>query len=134
MSHLKRRYCHFNASLQKKYPFIRRQKDKEDCFVFCELCSSNISIANGGLSDIRRHIASAKHQQALGGSSSNLGEGKFDPRNCSKKKKIQGKHTINRSSYESSVMLLLGKVSSFLHRVNNRRCNVPELETSEKEI
>lgn len=62
---MQRRVCVFNKSLQKKYPFLRKQNDKTDSDVYCKICSSNISIANGGLSHIRKHIITGKHQRAL---------------------------------------------------------------------
>lgn len=68
MSKLERRPCHFNKSLQKKYPFLRQQNGKTDSYVFCELCFSNVNIANGGLTSIKRHITTAKHLQASRGS------------------------------------------------------------------
>lgn len=62
---MQRGMCIFNKSLQKKYPFIEKQKNKTDSDVCCKICSSNICIANGGISNIRRHIMSGKHQRAL---------------------------------------------------------------------
>lgn len=62
---MQRRICVFNKSLQKKYPFIRKQKNRSDSDVYCEICSSNFCIANSGLAHIRRHIITGKHQRAL---------------------------------------------------------------------
>lgn len=65
MSIRQRRDCVFNKSLQKKFPYIRKQRNKTNSDVFCEVCSSNFCIANGGLTNIRRHITTAKHQKSV---------------------------------------------------------------------
>lgn len=65
MPNRQRGTCVFNASLQKKYPFLKKQRNKTNSDVFCEICSSNFCISNGGLSHIRRHVTAAKHLKAL---------------------------------------------------------------------
>lgn len=93
MTKLERRPCHFNEKLQKKYPFLRKQKNKTDSYVFCEICFSNLSIKNGGQNDITRHIETAKHQQASKESAdaqSSSDEHKSIPRISRKRKKVRG--------------------------------------------
>lgn len=101
---MQRRMCVFNKSLRKKYPFIRKQKNKTDSDVYCEMCSSNFCIANGGLSNIRRHLITGKHQQALRestNSQSSPGDSESIRTISTQKTKIQGtkhKHTWRNAS------------------------------------
>lgn len=55
-----KRKCTFNDELQKKYPMFK--KGKNDWDVECLICSSNISIANKGISDINDHLNTQKHK------------------------------------------------------------------------
>lgn len=55
-----KRKCTFNDELQKKYPMFK--KGKNDWDVECLICSSNISIANKGISDITDHLNTQKHK------------------------------------------------------------------------
>lgn len=120
MSKLERRPCHFNKSLQKKYPFLRQQKDKTDSYVFCEICFSNFNIANGGLTHIRRHITTAKHLQASkesAGSQLSLDESIVHKRR--KRAKVRGtKHVNGVSTLGGKNPSLLGKKSDQLYQMN----------------
>lgn len=57
----------FNVNLQKKYPFLK--KNKTDSVVLCTICNSNFSIVCGGNSDIVRHMKTAKHVAAMNAAS-----------------------------------------------------------------
>lgn len=54
--------CVLNAELQFLYPFIVPDKSKSD--VRCTKCSALFSIANGGKSEIVRHLETKKHKLA----------------------------------------------------------------------
>lgn len=58
-----KRKCIFNEDLQRKYPSFK--KGKFEWEVLCLICSSTISIANKGGSDIADHIATNKHKRHL---------------------------------------------------------------------
>lgn len=60
----KRGKCIFNDALAKTYPFRVRAKDKTPSDVRCILCNSVFSIANGGKTDIEKHLTREKHQKA----------------------------------------------------------------------
>ena len=47
----------------RKYHLVPSKKGAS--YVFCTLCSSDLSIGGGGLHDIKRHIGSVKHTQLL---------------------------------------------------------------------
>ena len=57
-----KRKCVFNSELQNLYPFLKRGKTDSD--VHCQKCSALFSIANGGKSEITRHLETAKHKSA----------------------------------------------------------------------
>lgn len=67
-----KRKCTFNSDLQNKYPMLKR--GKHDWEVVCTICSTNISIANKGVSDINDHLNTQKHKSNSKGqaSSSNI--------------------------------------------------------------
>lgn len=67
-----KRKCTFNSELQNKYPMLKR--GKYDWEVLCTICSTNISIANKGVSDINDHLNTQKHKTNSKGqaSSSNI--------------------------------------------------------------
>lgn len=56
--------CVLNAELRSLYPFIVGVKDKSDSDVRCTKCSAVFSIANGGRSEISRHVQTNKHRLA----------------------------------------------------------------------
>lgn len=66
----RRRKCFFNKDLATKYPFIKKQSDKTDSDVCCDLCGSSFNIANAGKADIEKHITTQKHMKALESASS----------------------------------------------------------------
>ncbi|PSN56188.1 hypothetical protein C0J52_01419 [Blattella germanica] len=57
-----KRKCVFNFELQSLYPFLKRGKTDSD--VHCQKYSAVFSIANGGKSEITRHLETAKHKSA----------------------------------------------------------------------
>lgn len=61
----KRGKCILNDELAKAYPFLKKQPNRTNSDVLCDLCNSAFSIANAGKTDIEKHIASTKHQKAL---------------------------------------------------------------------
>lgn len=63
--------CIFNAELATKYPFLVNPANKTKSDVHCNLCNSEFSIANGGKSDIEKHLITIKHQKALKEKSTN---------------------------------------------------------------
>lgn len=102
MSVKERRACHFNKSLQKKYPFICKQKNKTDSDVYCKICSSKFSIANSGSTHIRQHVTSAKHIRASreeAGSQLSSDKSECIPTISRTKRKIQGTKHIKIISY-----------------------------------
>lgn len=52
-----------NENLRKKYPFIEKTKSQSD--VLCKKCGKTFSIANGGNTEMKRHIESIKHMEAV---------------------------------------------------------------------
>lgn len=60
----KRGKCIFNDVLAKKYPFLVKAKNKSSSDVQCNWCNCVFSIANGGKSDIEKHLISTKHQKS----------------------------------------------------------------------
>lgn len=56
--------CIFNDDLAKKFPIIVKVKDKTSSDVKCTMCNSEFNIANGGKSEIERHLTSVKHVRA----------------------------------------------------------------------
>jgi len=50
----------FRTEYSAQYPIIR--KSTIDCYhAFCTICSADVSVAHGGISDIQKHVASVKH-------------------------------------------------------------------------
>ena len=49
----------------KSYGIFRSCKGKN--FLFCKICKVNINVSHGGVSDVRKHLATAKHQQLVKG-------------------------------------------------------------------
>lgn len=64
----KRRNCSLNEDLAKEFPFIKKFKSDSD--VQCKTCLAIFSIANGGKSDITRHLNADKHKNAVVAASS----------------------------------------------------------------
>lgn len=59
----KRRSCVFNSKLAKMYPFL--VKTKSDSDVHCNLCYGDFTVVYQGITSIKIHIESKKHQKAL---------------------------------------------------------------------
>ena len=60
-----RRKCSFNSDMQKEYPFLKRHFGMEDR-VKCLQCLSEFSVSHeGGRSDIKEHLKTAKHKASL---------------------------------------------------------------------
>lgn len=55
--------CVFNADLQDKYKFIKKNKTESD--VRCDTCNAEFSVAHSGKADIESHIKSTRHKNAL---------------------------------------------------------------------
>jgi hypothetical protein len=72
-----RKLCSFNSRLKDKYPFLQEFKTEDGTLdparVLCTICSKDFSVANSGLSDIKKHIASNKHRRKLDKESVELG-------------------------------------------------------------
>lgn len=58
-----KRKCLFNSELQNKFPMLK--KGKFEWEAFCTICSTNISIANKGVTDINEHLSTQKHKTNL---------------------------------------------------------------------
>ena len=59
-----KRKCYFNNELKAEFPFLSCS-DTDNSTVFCNVCSSTISVAHGGRSDITDHIDTKKHKVGL---------------------------------------------------------------------
>lgn len=57
--------CFFNSDLAKKYPFIRKDPNKSDSDVKCNICGADFNISNKGRASIEQHTTSVKHQRAM---------------------------------------------------------------------
>lgn len=62
---IKRGKCIFNADLAKKYPFLKRDRNKGESDVKCDLCHADFNISNLGKTGIEKHILTKKHQKAM---------------------------------------------------------------------
>ena len=51
----------YRAEYAVKYPVIRRSSLSET-HEYCTLCDIDLSIGHGGLQDVKKHLATAKHQ------------------------------------------------------------------------
>ena len=51
----------YRAEYAVKYPVIRRSSLSET-HEYCTLCDIDLSIGHGGLQDVKKHVATAKHQ------------------------------------------------------------------------
>lgn len=64
-----KRKCVFNENLQKEYPFLKKtnvnQLNLDHSKVQCSLCHGVFSVEHGGKSDIKDHIKSKKHKDAI---------------------------------------------------------------------
>lgn len=65
MSKSSRGKCIFNSDLAQKYPFIKKDPNKSESDVKCNICSADFNIANKGKASIEQHITTAKHQNAM---------------------------------------------------------------------
>ena len=54
--------CKFSAKIAQEYPDITRSK-VGDVHPFCKVCKVDISIGNGGKSDVKQHVGKAKHKK-----------------------------------------------------------------------
>ena len=72
-----RRECKYQPEWQS-HGFLRSRKGKN--FALCKTCNVDINVSHGGISDVRKHLATTKHQQVVmaAGNSSDLR--KFMPR------------------------------------------------------
>lgn len=61
----KKRKCVFNDELKAKFPFMKRYSEDDDSTLTCTYCNSSFSIANGGITDIQKHIGREKHKNNL---------------------------------------------------------------------
>ncbi len=57
-----KRECHYLNNWQT-HGISRSSRGKN--FGFCKLCGTHINISHGGVSDVRKHLATAKHQQMV---------------------------------------------------------------------
>ncbi len=57
-----KRECHYLNDWQT-HGISRSSRGKN--FGFCKLCGTHINISHGGVSDVRKHLATAKHQQMV---------------------------------------------------------------------
>lgn len=60
--------CKFAEKRRAQYPYLKTTKSDSD--VECGKCRGNFSIASGGITDMARHMKSAKHQAAISAASS----------------------------------------------------------------
>ncbi len=51
----------FKAEYSKTYPIIAKSK-LGDLYGFCSVCQTDFSIRHGGLYDVKKHVASKKHE------------------------------------------------------------------------
>ncbi len=58
----KKRECHYLNDWQN-HGISRSSRGKN--FGFCKLCGTHINISHGGVSDVRKHLATAKLQQMV---------------------------------------------------------------------
>ena len=54
--------CKFSDKIAQEYPDITRSK-LGDVHAFCKVCKVDISIGNGGKSDVKQHVGKAKHKK-----------------------------------------------------------------------
>lgn len=54
----------FNSDLAAKYPFIKRDPNKSESDVKCNICRGDFNIANKGKAMIEQHLTTKKHQKA----------------------------------------------------------------------
>ena len=54
--------CKFSDKIAQEYPDIARSK-LGDVHAFCKVCKVDISIGNGGKSDVKQHVGKAKQKK-----------------------------------------------------------------------
>ena len=54
--------CKFSDKIAQEYPDIPRSKQGDD-HALCKVCKVDISIGNGGKSDVKQHVGKAKHKK-----------------------------------------------------------------------
>lgn len=64
----KKRTCKFLDKYTEEYPYIKR--GRQDAEAYCSHCNSYMSVAHGGISDIKDHIRSGRHMKSVASSSS----------------------------------------------------------------
>ena len=57
-----RRECKYQHEWQS-YRILRSCKGKN--FALCKTCNVDITVSHGGISDVRKHLATPKHQQLV---------------------------------------------------------------------
>lgn len=65
----------FNNNLQEKYKFIKKTKTNSD--VRCDVCNVEFNISHGGQTDIKSHLKSSRHTNALEAASTSQTMTKF---------------------------------------------------------
>ena len=63
-----KRKCLFNSDLESKFPMFK--KGRYDWEAFCVVCSTSISIANKGVTDLNEHLSTLKYKTNLKNQSS----------------------------------------------------------------
>jgi hypothetical protein len=100
----------FTSALKTEFPFLKTS-EKSEFEVFCTICSSAFSIANGGKSKVLQHLNSVRHVNGNKSSTSS--------------KKIEGFfHNINHittpSQYKTSAKELTFAFHTAKHRLSLR--------------
>lgn len=57
--------CVFNSDLAKKYSFIKKDLNKSESDVKCNICGADFNIANKGKTSIEQHLTSVKHRKGM---------------------------------------------------------------------
>ncbi|KAJ8025846.1 hypothetical protein HOLleu_33517 [Holothuria leucospilota] len=65
-------YQKFKEEYHKEWPCVRRSS-KGEFYAFCTICSTDVSVKNGGRNDVMRHVASDKHRNTVKERSSTRG-------------------------------------------------------------
>lgn len=63
-----RRKCHFNAELQRDYPFMKPKSRTISDIVYREICKSEVGISNSGRNNIKAHLLKKKYKLAANAS------------------------------------------------------------------
>ena len=68
--------CKYQSFWETQHPWLQKS-DVSDEAAYCKVCKSNISIASGGLYDVKRHAKRATHSDALAAASKSANIGTF---------------------------------------------------------